>query len=703
MSNIINDLVQKKLAHPPAWLSSNTHYLTMMGSVAYGVSSDTSDMDLYGFCLPPKEIVFPHLSGEIFGFGTQKKRFNQWQQHHIKDPCAMQGKGRQYDLTVYNVVDYFNLLMQNNPNMIDSIFTPDNCVLHITRIGTMVREKRRMFLHKKCWHTFKGYAYAQMKKIRNKERESSSRRDLIEKYGYDCYLDSETEFLTEAGWKKYDDVEADDSLAVVDPSTGKIGWENYTERIDKPFSGPMYVVEPAMSRCVVTPNHHMLVSPARRSEATNFSYRYFEDKADWNLVPFSTLMTGSRSWFHTRRRVEGNCFDYSGVTDEYLVLAGLYIAEGTINFRDGKVKTARLTQTPNGKQEFFEMADRIASAFDMKRYDYDKETVWTVERATAEKLYTDFGHGSGSKRLPLWCYKLSERQASILWKNACLGDGTPTPNGEVYYTSNAALAGDVQAMLTCAGVLCSVRGPYSYERNDECFGNCDMYQVYRPSDQYAYSCVDFKNRIQKSDDEATEVTGDVRVDGLRHFTEDDDPKTSWPIKERIVQEERIVCFQVPSGTLITRSKGRVALHGNTKFAYHLVRLMNEVEQIMVEHDLDLMRNREQLKQIRAGCWTEEQLEDYFAKKEVSLEETYNKSDLRWGPDEPAIKELLLNVLEEHYGNLDKCVIRQDAVVTALRNVIGAADEARRVLEQITYEEPAEAGGEQSEQAVAPTE
>ena len=309
MSNVVQELVDKKLAHPPKWLPNNCHYLTMMGSVAYGVSSDTSDMDVYGVCIPPKELIFPHLAGEIMGFGAQKKRFNVWQEHHIKDASAMMGKGREYDLAVYNIVDYFQLLMQNNPNMIDSIFTPDNCVLHITRIGTMIRENRKLFLHKKCWHTFKGYAYAQMKKIRNKERESSSRQELIQKYGYDV-----------------------------------------------------------------------------------------------------------------------------------------------------------------------------------------------------------------------------------------------------------------------------------------------------------------------------------------------------------------------------------------KFGYHLVRLLNEVEQIMIEGDLDLMRNREQLKEIRNGLWTESQLETYFAQKEISLEEVYNKSTLRWGPDEAAIKELLLNVLEEHYGSLDKCVIRQDAVVTALRGVISAADEARRVLEQAGLED-----------------
>ena len=45
----------------------------------------------------------------------------------------------------------------------------------------------------------------------------------------------------------------------------------------------------------------------------------------------------------------------------------------------------------------------------------------------------------------------------------------------------------------------------------------------------------------------------------------------------------------------------IVKHGySTKFAYHIVRLLNEVEQILTEHDLDLERNREQLKSIRRG-------------------------------------------------------------------------------------------------------
>ncbi len=184
MASTVQQLEQKGLIRPPKFLSSNVHYEVIMGSVAYGVSSDTSDMDIYGFCIPPKEDVFPHLRGEVLGFGRQKQRFEQYQQHHIMDEDAMAGKGREYDVTIYNIVKYFQLAMDNNPNMIDSLFVPQECVLHITKVGNMVREQRRMFLHKGAWHKFKGYAYSQLHKMRTKEPEGK-RKEIREQFGFD--------------------------------------------------------------------------------------------------------------------------------------------------------------------------------------------------------------------------------------------------------------------------------------------------------------------------------------------------------------------------------------------------------------------------------------------------------------------------------------------------------------------------------------
>jgi hypothetical protein len=153
-----------------------------MGSMAYGVSSDSSDMDVYGFCIPTKELLFPHLSGEIMGFGQQLKRFEQYQEHHVKDASAQ----KEYDITIYSIVKYFHLCMNNNPNMIDSLFTPRRCVLHSTPIAELVYEHRRMFLHKGAMHKLRGYAYSQLSKIEAHNNASNPKRqEDIAKNGYD--------------------------------------------------------------------------------------------------------------------------------------------------------------------------------------------------------------------------------------------------------------------------------------------------------------------------------------------------------------------------------------------------------------------------------------------------------------------------------------------------------------------------------------
>lgn len=184
MSSIIYKLQKHGLISPPKWLPDNTHYETMMGSVAYGVSGDASDMDVYGFAIPPKEDVFPHLRGEIFGFGRQVQRFEQFQQHHVIDEDAVGGRGREYDLTIYSIVKFFQLVMENNPNMVDSLYTPNDCVLHITKIGQMVRDRRDVFLSKLVFHKFRGYAFSQISKMSGKT-EDSKRWEMVQKYGYD--------------------------------------------------------------------------------------------------------------------------------------------------------------------------------------------------------------------------------------------------------------------------------------------------------------------------------------------------------------------------------------------------------------------------------------------------------------------------------------------------------------------------------------
>lgn len=160
MMSVTQKLTQDGLINPPCWLPPNVQFEVEMDG-----AGASSDIDLYGFAIPPLSDMFPHMLGEIRGLGNQHRPFEQYQVHHVVDG------GKKYDLGIYSIVKYFQLCMENDPDMIGSLFMPASHVGHITTIGQMVRDKRHMFLHKGAYSKFREYA--------------GKRKEMIEKHGFD--------------------------------------------------------------------------------------------------------------------------------------------------------------------------------------------------------------------------------------------------------------------------------------------------------------------------------------------------------------------------------------------------------------------------------------------------------------------------------------------------------------------------------------
>lgn len=183
MSTIKNLYRDKHIRNVAAFIPENIQYECRMGSIAHGVSNDTSDTDLYAWTIPPRHFVFPHTNGHIPNFGKAPDSFDVYQQHHIETTDT------EYDINVYGIVKYFSLCMDNNPNMIDSLFVRDQSITFTTKIGQMVRDNRKLFLHTGSWHRFRGYAYQQLKRTRstigNPNTRTGKRAESIEKYGFD--------------------------------------------------------------------------------------------------------------------------------------------------------------------------------------------------------------------------------------------------------------------------------------------------------------------------------------------------------------------------------------------------------------------------------------------------------------------------------------------------------------------------------------
>lgn len=171
-------ILQEIKCDMPKWLKTNTFFLTYMGSQAYGVANENSDFDVYGWAIPPKDWIFP--PNYIEGFDDRQDKFEQWVQPHLKY------QEKDYDFQIYNIVKYFRLCIDGNPNMVDSLFTPLNCIIHNTTVGQMVRENRHIFLSKALYPKFKGYLYSQSHKIVSRNPTPDSKRsNLIEKFGWD--------------------------------------------------------------------------------------------------------------------------------------------------------------------------------------------------------------------------------------------------------------------------------------------------------------------------------------------------------------------------------------------------------------------------------------------------------------------------------------------------------------------------------------
>lgn len=107
--------------------------------------------------------------------------------------------------------------------------------------------------------------------------------------------------------------------------------------------------------------------------------------------------------------------------------------------------------------------------------------------------------------------------------------------------------------------------------------------------------------------------------------------------------------------LNSRSLSRIENNYDLKAAYHIVRLANECEQILIEGDLNLENSKDQLKAVRRGEMSLEELESWFKRKEEILDQLYVDSKLQYSPDYEKLKSVLFACLEEHYGSLNNVV------------------------------------------------
>lgn len=123
-------------------LGKNIAYLTLAGSMAYGTNVEGSDIDIRGFAV---ESVDSLLTGKAF------------EQVENKDT----------DTVIFGLRKFAYLCANCNPNVIELLGTKPEHILHISDAGKKIRDNVEVFLSKRAFKTFAGYATSQLRRLQN--------------------------------------------------------------------------------------------------------------------------------------------------------------------------------------------------------------------------------------------------------------------------------------------------------------------------------------------------------------------------------------------------------------------------------------------------------------------------------------------------------------------------------------------------------
>ena len=136
-------------------------FIAIRGSQAYGTQLPTSDIDYSGVYIQQKD--------DIFGFGYKEQ---------ISD--------EKNDLVLYEIKRFLELLQSANPNILEMLFMPEDCIIYKDPIFDLILKNKDLFLTKQCKNSFTGYGFAQIKKAKglnkkqNWEKEKITRKDILD-------------------------------------------------------------------------------------------------------------------------------------------------------------------------------------------------------------------------------------------------------------------------------------------------------------------------------------------------------------------------------------------------------------------------------------------------------------------------------------------------------------------------------------------
>jgi LAGLIDADG-like domain len=385
-----------------------------------------------------------------------------------------------------------------------------------------------------------------------------------------CY-DSETEILTDSGWKKFEKIEGHELIATLN-SNHELEYQKISKNHVYDYDGDLLHHKSRDVDLLVTPNHRMYYK-------TNYSYKKFgKNNKGWEIKTADSLPKNihfKKNAYWSGEEKEYYEFNkYKIPMDLWLEFMGYFISEGYTSSSSletkewkgtgkRKIKGVQKRNKTNGKYEFvnkdadiiieYERIDKpriqinyttgicqtklinlekIQSCLEQLPFKFTRQgESWITNN---KKLFMElrvFGKAS-QKYIPNYIKKLSSRQLKIFYDALMLGDGCyskcKTGTKVTYYTSSINLANDTQELLLKLG--------------------------------YAGD-ISFTNRIGRKNKNGVTREIEYRI-GIK--TKELEQRVIYNPK-KVNYKGKVYCVTVPNGIVYVRRNGKSVWSGNSRF------------------------------------------------------------------------------------------------------------------------------------------
>jgi hypothetical protein len=343
-----------------------------------------------------------------------------------------------------------------------------------------------------------------------------------------CF-DEDTEILTKAGWKRYDQYSMEDEFLTV-KSDGELEYQSPISLYVSPYSGPMYVIDTRRTSLCVTPNHKLYgkfgcdgytlkkTEYRKLTVEESLSHAMYGFRVethglkDYDPVPAEVIIPATKRKPELRIPIE-----------TYLKLLGWYLAEGCTH-KDNIIMLAQ-----SKKSAYYQEIKDLIIELGYEPHEWKNTRALVFYDVRLFKHFKPLGLAH-EKYIPEWIKRLPPKYVEILLGAYWRGDGYKTSDaylnhGTLQYSTNSSrLRDDLMELAVKHGKYVTVT---AYQ--DKRWGR-PVYTVgvkkWRTGDRYI--------RIRSKDWQK------IEYDGIIH------------------------CPTVPNGVVIVRRHGKVHAQGQSE-------------------------------------------------------------------------------------------------------------------------------------------